>query len=62
VQGLNAIHFFESQLRKHHTWVREYFEDLPEIRNWHWTADFSESEVPPLLAKGHTRGQTFTDA
>lgn len=50
MQGLEAIHFFESQLRKHHTWIREHFEDLPEIRNWHWTADFSEPQAPPLFA------------
>lgn len=61
-QSLDAVHFFESQLRKHHTWIREHFEDMPEIRNWCWTADFSESQTPPPLAKGHSRGQTFTDA
>ncbi len=61
-QSLDAVHFFESQLRKHHTWIREHFEDMPEIRNWCWTADFSESQTPPPQAKGHSRGQTFTDA
>jgi xylulose-5-phosphate/fructose-6-phosphate phosphoketolase len=60
--SLDAVHFFESQLRKHHTWIREHFEDLPEIRNWHWTADFSEPDVPPSLAVGHVRGQSFSDA
>jgi xylulose-5-phosphate/fructose-6-phosphate phosphoketolase len=60
--SLDAVHFFESQLRKHDAWIREHFEDMPEIRNWRWTADFSESETPPPLAKGHVRGQTFTDA
>lgn len=60
--SLDAVHFFESQLRKHHAWIREHFEDMPEIRNWRWTDDFSESETPPPLAKGHVRGQTFTDA
>ncbi|HEY0288078.1 MAG TPA: phosphoketolase family protein [Pseudomonas sp.] len=61
-QSLDAINFFESQLRKHHAWIREYFEDMPEIRNWRWTDDFSDPEGPPPLAKGHLRGQTFTDA
>ena len=60
--SLDAVHFFESQLRKHDAWIREHFEDMPEIRNWRWTADFSESEMPPPLARGHVRGQTFTDA
>ena len=61
-ESLDAVHFFENQLRKHHTWIREHFEDMPEIRNWHWTADFSEPDGPPPLAQGHVRGQTFTDA
>lgn len=60
--SLDAMSYFESQLRKHHTYIREHFEDLPEIRNWHWTADFSQPDSPAPLAKGHTRGQTFTDA
>lgn len=60
--SLAATSYFESQLRKHHTYIREHFEDLPEIRNWHWTADFSQPDSPPPLAKGHTKGQTFTDA
>ena len=58
----DAVSYFESQLRKHHTYIREHFEDLPEIRNWHWTADFSQPDSPPPLAKGHVRGQLFTDA
>ena len=61
-QSGHAIEFFEQQLRRHHTWIREHFEDLPEIRNWHWTSDFTEPDGPPPLAKGHMRGQTFTDA
>ncbi len=24
------------QLARHHDWVREHFEDMPEIRNWRW--------------------------
>jgi xylulose-5-phosphate/fructose-6-phosphate phosphoketolase len=58
----DAVSYFESQLRKHHTYIREHFEDLPEIRNWHWTSDFSQPDSPPPLAKGHVRGQLFTDA
>ena len=61
-QSLDAVHFFDSQLRKHHTWIREHFEDLPEIRNWRWTADFSEPQVPPSAAVGSVRGQPFSDA
>jgi xylulose-5-phosphate/fructose-6-phosphate phosphoketolase len=60
--SLDAMSYFESQLRRHHTYIREHFEDMPEIRNWHWTADFSQPDGPAPLAKGHSRGQTFTDA
>jgi xylulose-5-phosphate/fructose-6-phosphate phosphoketolase len=61
-QSEQAIAFFESQLSRHHGWIREHFEDLPEIVNWRWTSDFTESDTPPPMAKGHSRGQTFTDA
>lgn len=61
-QGLEAISYFEGQLRRHDAYIREHFEDMPEIRNWHWTDDFSQPDSPPPLAKGHSRGQTFTDA
>jgi xylulose-5-phosphate/fructose-6-phosphate phosphoketolase len=57
-----AVVFFEAQLRRHHVWIREHFEDLPEIRNWRWTSDFSESQQPPPLARGHVKRQPFTDA
>ena len=29
--------FCESQLRRHHDYVREHFEDMPEIREWQWS-------------------------
>ncbi len=29
-------HFCEDQLRRHHRYVREHFEDMPEIREWRW--------------------------
>jgi len=61
-QASQAVSFFEKQLLRHHEWIREHFEDLPEIRNWQWTSDFSESHQPPPLARGHVRGQPFTDA
>jgi xylulose-5-phosphate/fructose-6-phosphate phosphoketolase len=28
----------ESQLERHHDYVREHLEDLPEIRDWTWSA------------------------
>ncbi|HEY9313412.1 phosphoketolase family protein [Williamsia sp.] len=29
--------FCQTQLQRHHDYVREHFEDLPEIREWHWS-------------------------
>jgi len=57
-----AIAYFQDQLRRHDAYIREHFEDLPEIRNWHWTDDLVQPDSPPPLARGHARGQTFTDA
>ena len=62
LQSESAVAFFQSQLRRHDIWIREHFEDLPEIRNWRWTADLSDSPGPPPLAQGQARGQIFTDA
>jgi xylulose-5-phosphate/fructose-6-phosphate phosphoketolase len=28
--------YCQAQLRRHHEYVREYFEDMPEIRDWRW--------------------------
>ncbi len=58
----DVVDTFNRKLNEHHSYIRDYFEDMPEIRNWHWTADFSEPTEPPPFAKGHTRGQVFSDA
>jgi xylulose-5-phosphate/fructose-6-phosphate phosphoketolase len=35
--GAEELHrFCEAQLRRHHAYVREHFEDMPEIREWRW--------------------------
>ncbi|MGC1685590.1 MAG: phosphoketolase family protein, partial [Candidatus Acidiferrales bacterium] len=60
-QASDAIDMFNRKLFEHHTYIRQHFEDMPEIRNWRWTKDFSEPDAPPPLAKGQPRGQTFTD-
>ncbi len=60
--GADARVLFERKLDEHHAHIREHFEDLPEIRHWHWTDDFSEPTAPPPLAKGQPHGQLFTDA
>jgi xylulose-5-phosphate/fructose-6-phosphate phosphoketolase len=61
-QASDAIDMFNRKLYEHHAYIREHFEDLPEIRNWSWTKDFSEGTAPPPLAKDQPRGQTFSDA
>jgi xylulose-5-phosphate/fructose-6-phosphate phosphoketolase len=57
-----VVEQFERKLDEHHAYIRWHFEDLPEIRHWHWTEDFSEPAAPPPLAKGQPHGQLFTDA
>jgi xylulose-5-phosphate/fructose-6-phosphate phosphoketolase len=61
-QASDAIDMFNRKLYEHHAYIREHFQDLPEIRNWHWTKDFSEPSAPPPLAKDQPRGQSFSDA
>lgn len=57
-----VIDMFSRKLYDHHSNIREHLEDMPEIRNWHWTADFSEPSEPAPLAKDHPHGQVFSDA
>ena len=47
---------------RHHDYIREHLEDMPEIRNWQWTADFSDATAPAPLAKGHPQKAMFTDS
>jgi xylulose-5-phosphate/fructose-6-phosphate phosphoketolase len=61
-QASDAIDMFNRKLYEHNVYIREHFQDLPEIRNWSWTKDFSEPASPPALAKGQPRGQLFTDS
>ena len=61
-QASNAVNFFEARLVEHHAYIREHLEDMPDIQNWRWTADFSESAAPPPLAKGHPRAALFSDS
>jgi xylulose-5-phosphate/fructose-6-phosphate phosphoketolase len=53
---------FNRKLYEHHDYIRQHLEDIPEIRNWQWTADFSEPTAPPPLAKGHPRKALFSDS
>ena len=62
VQAANAIEMFSGKLNAHHDYIRHHLEDMPEIRNWKWTADFSESAAPAPMAKGHPGRALFTDS
>jgi xylulose-5-phosphate/fructose-6-phosphate phosphoketolase len=62
VQAADAIQLFGKKLTEHHDYIREHLEDMPEIRNWQWTADFSDSTAPAPLAKGHPQKAMFTDS
>ena len=62
VQARAVIAMFESGLLEHEVYIREHFEDLPAIRDWHWTADFSEPQAAPPLAQGQPRPALFSDS
>jgi len=53
VQAADAGEMFSRKLNKHRDSMRHYLKDIPEVRNWQWTADFSESVAPAPMAKGH---------
>jgi xylulose-5-phosphate/fructose-6-phosphate phosphoketolase len=57
-----AIDLFDRKLYEHHVYIRQNFEDLPEITNWSWTADFREPAAPPPVAVGQPRAALFTDS
>jgi len=62
LQAEHAINFFNQELQRHHVYIREHLEDMPEIRNWQWTKDFIDATAPAPLAKGHPQKAMFTDS
>jgi xylulose-5-phosphate/fructose-6-phosphate phosphoketolase len=62
MEAAHAIDFFNQELHRHYDYIRENLEDMPEIRDWHWTSDFSMPSAPPPLAQGHPRASMFTDS
>ncbi len=57
----DMVDLMNRKLFEHHAYIREHFEDMPEVALWRWTSDFSESRDPLPLAKGQPRSQLFTD-
>jgi xylulose-5-phosphate/fructose-6-phosphate phosphoketolase len=57
----DVIDRYTRKLQEHHVYTRQNLEDMPEIANWRWTADFSEPSGPPPPARPTYR-QSFSDA
>jgi xylulose-5-phosphate/fructose-6-phosphate phosphoketolase len=37
--GTRLIELCKDMLERHGSYVREHFEDMPEVRDWTWTED-----------------------
>ena len=61
-QASDVIDMFNRKLYEHHAYIRQHFEDMPEIRNWHWTKNFVDPTAPPPPAKEQPRAQLFTNS
>ncbi len=45
--GEELAEFCRQQLDRHHSYVREHFEDLPEVRDWTWSAEEKRRPAEP---------------
>jgi xylulose-5-phosphate/fructose-6-phosphate phosphoketolase len=64
-QASDVIDVFNRKLYEQHTYTRQHFQDMPEIRNWSWTKDFSGTTAPappPRDSPAHSYSQTLDQA
>ena len=46
-EGADALQAYcVEMLDRHHTYVREHFEDMPEVRDWTWTHQKAATHAP----------------
>ena len=48
--GTELAEHCQAMLARHHGYIREHFEDMPEVRDWTWTRDRLDAPAGMVLA------------